>query len=385
MGRSSESRVGVAGHRSILCPGRSDLSDMHVLRGAVCRAIDWVLNMAQHLVFLVHGMGSQPAEWAEDTVALLGDLYKRYARLKQIPFTERFEFVPIHYAGEFEAIVNDWENQGTAILGQGALGDPVHARSFVSWLDNAGNTEDNFLWSHLSDVALYRFFSLVRERVKVVVARQLHAALEATRPRDWSVIAHSLGTAVMHDTLHAMAVSVAPGASVALLPAGAPQAQAVAMVANVSKILENDIDVYRDTAVAPAEKLGQRGRVCLNYLSFNNRLDVFTLPKPFDPHDVPLWELARVEGRFIDVSSIRHVHELNVHALNHYLVHPSVHIPLFRTLAGPGTVTRREALTAQEDFVRYPSKQLKEHLEEKLEGDGVGGVFDVLGRFFKES
>ena len=178
-----------------------------------------------------------------------------------------------------------------------------------------------------------------------------------------------------------METTTPPEMDIPLLPAVASQAQVVAMVANVSKLLENNADVYRETTVVPAERIGQAGRVCLNYLSFNNKLDIFTLPKPFDPHDVPAWEIARDTGRFRDVSSIRHAHQVNVHALDHYLLHPSVHIPLFRSLVGRGAISAAEARRAQEEFTRYPSKQLKEHLEERIASSGDGDLFARLRKF----
>jgi hypothetical protein len=157
-----------------------------------------------HLVFLVHGMGVHDAEdWAVPYIAALEEAYDQYQGLTDTPMTERFQFVPLRYDDIFSAIVNDWADNAEMLgAASAAVGAPVS--KLTDWMKGAGELKDNVGWTHAADVLLYRAFSLVRERVCVHVAAQMTQAI-AKQIADtggfsrWSVIAHSLGTAVIHD------------------------------------------------------------------------------------------------------------------------------------------------------------------------------------------
>ena len=163
--------------------------------------------MARHVLVLLHGMGTHGSDWADDAKDSLEGLYQNYGVLGRFDFEERFRCEAITYGNVFEQIVTNWATMSGEILASGQLGSAGEVRSLVDWLENAGETDDNFLWTHVADVALYRFFPLVRQRVKAQVANRIFAILQEAiddGDSDWSVIAHSLGTAVAHDTLHAM-------------------------------------------------------------------------------------------------------------------------------------------------------------------------------------
>jgi hypothetical protein len=144
-------------------------------------------------------------------------------------------------------------------------------------------------WSHAADALLYRLSSTVRERVKVRVAKQIID--EVTKQYDteqeslWSVIAHSLGTAVAHDALDMLATGHVPGAPVNAFDPKIEQANVIAMVANTSRLLETVVDAY-ESAVKPG-RAGQAGRDCLRFLNFRHFLDPFTIPQMFHPQAWP--------------------------------------------------------------------------------------------------
>jgi hypothetical protein len=100
----------------------------------------------------------------------------------------------------------------------------------------------------------------------------------------------------------------------------------VHMVANVSRALQTFIKVG-SSIVRPGE-LG-----CTSvFVEYRHKLDPITMIKPFDPTETGGWirpEIFRLVYSLITPSSVT---AANVHALNHYLTIPVVHLTLFRLL-----------------------------------------------------
>jgi len=286
--------------------------------------------MPKHLIFLVHGMGTHPEKWSEGTRKLLTDAYNSYPDLNIIPLEDRFEFVEICYDNIFEDIRKRWKNESESILkvmgANGLDGD------LIKKLVEAGQypSKDNFLWTHVLDVLLYRFAPTVSMAVRVTVANQIMKRLDTGGEIPaWSVLAHSLGTSVAHDTLNDLYHTAVPGKSKLSLSTGDTSAELVMMVANVSRVLELTSDLVYSSYLRPSSTI-LPDRVCRYYFSVAHRRDPFTWFKTFDPP--PPWPDAVSTSNF-KALQVRHLLDWNVHDLNHYLKGPQVHIPLFRYLA----------------------------------------------------
>lgn len=322
-------------------------------------------------IFLVHGMGHHPDTWSTDVDAKLRELYARYGRLSRRPFDDRFELVPINYDDVFRRLVSDWQARAEAL---GPISDAMGAdlvNSLIGWLRNAGELENNFIWTHAADVLLYRFFASVRQEVKTKVAAAIATEISSLPATSrWSVIAHSLGTAVAHDSLDMLWTGKKEDGSATGFEPRHEQALLIAMVANVSRILQTNPKVY-DGTVKPGGA-GELGRGCLNYLTCRHVLDPFCIPKMFRPDS---WPDADSEERglyrYIEVD---HIHQVNVHDLPHYLDHPAVHIPLFRELTFRSSVTAEEEADARASFKKFGNLDdtsaidIKERLEEMAPG-----------------
>ncbi len=304
--------------------------------------------MPQHLLFLVHGMGVHPTNWSVGTVNLLKEKYDGFPDLKALPFDQRFTIVEIAYDKIFEDIRIQWKDQSAAILkvmSSNGLDD-----DFIKKLVDAGQapSTDNFLWTHVLDVLLYRFVPTVCMAVRVTVADQIMQKLVSNTGGElpsWSVLAHSLGTSVAHDTLNDLYHTAIPGRPNLFLSTGDTSAELVMMVANVSKVLETS-PVY-SSYVRPG-KTTLPDRVCRYYFSVAHRRDPFTWFKSFDP-PAP-WPDVASSGNF-KALLVRHILDWNVHDLDHYLKGPQVHIPLFRYLAGPDCISEKEEADAIKNFV----------------------------------
>ncbi|MEL7448314.1 MAG: hypothetical protein AAFN78_03845 [Pseudomonadota bacterium] len=322
-------------------------------------------------IFLLHGMGHHPEGWQAEADAKLRELYGRYGRLSRRGFDDRFELVAIEYDDVFRRLVSDWQEDAEAL---GPISDAMGAdlvSSLIGWLRNAGELEDNFIWTHAADVLLYRFFASVRHEVKTKVAARIAeeiTALPATSR--WSVIAHSLGCAVAHDALDMLWTGKKEDGTPTGFEPRHEQALLIAMVANVSRVLQTNPKAY-DSTVKPGGA-GEAGRGCLNYLTCRHVLDPFCIPKMFRPLD---WPDADAEERGLyHYVEVDHIHQANIHDLPHYLEHPAVHIPLFRELTFRSAVTSDEEHDALAAFPKFGNLaqsdaiDIKQRLEDMAPG-----------------
>src|SRR6188508_1037470 len=184
--------------------------------------------MADQIVFLVPGMGVYTDGWHKSWVKTLEDAYNGYPMLQKRPFTTRFDFVPINPDQIYRQIVEGWQKRAKALA---AVKIGLVAK-LTTWLTNAGELKDNFGWTHAGDVLQYRLLNLVREWVCVAIADEIKQKLLKAGPgSNWSIIGHSLGTAMVHDTIARL------WANDSVFARDHP-ARLIAMVANVSRVLE---------------------------------------------------------------------------------------------------------------------------------------------------
>src|SRR5687768_12638621 len=201
------------------------------------------------VVMLVHGMGCHDPKWCDDAKESLRTAAASYNLPDEFSdeiANNKIALIPIVYDDRFQSWVNRWGNDSRAFaayIKTNGIGVPAN---LVSWLENADKTENNFLWTHVVDVILYRFFSLVTTDVRVHVMQQVARvwkdALSADPNAEVTIVAHSLGTSVVHDSLGLLATDPPPGADGFL--AGDVQLANIFMVANVSRILETNPKAY---------------------------------------------------------------------------------------------------------------------------------------------
>jgi len=300
-------------------------------------------------LFVVHGMGVFDQAWVKPVEQQIAEIYGSYETLSSEAQETRFTIHPIRYDDILSDLVKKWQTDAAAIskLSEGVSASSAEA--LVGWLKTAG---EGFQWTHAADVLLYRCFSDVREAVVVTVANQMlkviNADLKKNQDARWGVLAHSLGTAVAHDSLHALWTTEFDS-GIKISPADV-KAAFVMMVANVSRVLETDADVLT-SAVQPG-KASNKVRGCLNFLTVRHALDPFTIPRMFDPEEWPDAETVE-QGRYQSIR-VNHFRERNIHGLKHYLSHPAVHVPLMRLLSDQKSViSAAEEKKALKDFTGF--------------------------------
>jgi hypothetical protein len=187
---------------------------------------------------------------------------------------------------------------------------------------------DEFLYTHLLDVILYT--TLLGARVRLEVGRRLGRVIADYPTRKVHVVAHSLGTAVVHDTLDLLYRENSsfsdglPG-----LDLVTHRLSSIWMIANVSRLmcsLTGQQHPY-GSVVRP----GTGG--CTNlFVNVRHELDVFTWFRKFDPPNDTSWiPRESFELSYVPIATSV-VRQPNTHDFSDYIEDPLVSVPLLRRL-----------------------------------------------------
>lgn len=313
--------------------------------------------MQKHVIFLVHGMGDFEAGWAGDAIALLKRAYSEYKISDFIDFDDRFVFKEIEYNHIFEERRKAWKEEAEAI--NGILISNGFTESAATKLLSLANgaTGDSFFKTHILDVIFYRFMPQIADQVKRFVQKSI---LEVTEEGDfasppiWSVVAHSLGTAVVNETLHAMFTH--PVSNTLLSHTRKPEV--IAMVANVSRVLWNDGSIYDRSTVFPHPDRVMG--MCTYYLNFQHPLDPFPRIKSFHPPKPPWRNDMNRDNYILKKIGRTDITDWNVHGFTHYLAHPAVQAAIFRALLFKGAVKDDEIEVQMEAYRQLQIDKVEE-------------------------
>jgi hypothetical protein len=313
--------------------------------------------MAKHQIFLIHGMGNFEPGWSAGIQKQLTALFGKYTALREEGAANDFEFQEINYNQVFEAWRSQWK-EDAANASKGLVTDGLMDGSAAAQLVKlAGSASGGgFLRTHVLDVVGYRFLLPMAQEVWRSVQNQILGRLRAL-PKDdaihYSIISHSLGTAVAYEAFHAM-LTVGAGET------GAPLGTAfrpdnVFMLSNVVKPLWNrGADVYQPV-MSPS--LSVDTGWCFRMANFSHTLDPFARLDRFNPPDDWFAHMAPKTRVYQDVTiPAADLQDPNVHSFEHYLSHPMVHVPMLRTLAGFQEAVSPDELT--NSLAQWRSKSL---------------------------
>jgi len=327
--------------------------------------------VSKHVLFLVHGMGVHDEGWAETVKETLVRLSNRYSAFEAEPLVDRVSFKEIRYDQSFEETLARWRAAGSGPANF-ARGKDLAFVGDLDWLDDLSTKKDDFFWTHITDVLIYRLFALERTAVRASVATQFARGVDALLDEDpegrASVLSHSLGTAVSHDAIHALGSQEfdVPDLANAFGPTHW-RFQNLFTLANVSRFMATDIDPY--TSMVRPGAVGSADTYCEDFYNFRHDLDPFPLPKKFGPSN---W------GTRFSSESIDTLHHWNPHGLLHYLNDPRVHVPILRALTGFSSVASAEFDTALEEH--KDAKGLLKEVEDRLGAAEVERVREILDK-----
>lgn len=342
--------------------------------------------MAQHVIFLVHGAGTytkdgkpdKNADWFKSAKKTIKSTFKESVALKGEKFDDWFTFEPVVYDDFFHRLVSDWATGAklySPIFGAGTFG-----RTLFEFFDGAADIEDNFLWTNAADLFLYSAFGtgsrLVRPAVISKVREQITGGLKKHKGKRWSVIAHSLGTAVTHDALAQLAKSEEFSL--------AGKAEVVAMIANLSKTLESATfggEVYK-SKVRP-------GGITESYLSAVHQFDPVSLFQQFDPPNDVGWASRHgfnkvhgldhfyLDGDDDDIGELSLANPIT-HDFDHYFQHPKVHLSFFQKAESWLGIKNSDINAAALKFKDQQNKALEKFVKSKFDDIAPGGGDDLI-------
>lgn len=335
------------------------------------------------LLIAVHGMGSHPPKWSEAIREKLDEVAARYPSLAGSPLSQRYTFAEVRYDGIFERYVEKWQAQA-AEFAKFQTEQGVKLPGLLAWLTDDTLPQDekaaatSTFWSTLIDPILYRGFPVVRDEVRAAVMAQIvgHITSNMTSGAvDVSILAHSLGTAVLHDVLQLLASGASGGN--ASFTAKHWHFDRLFMVADVCKLgppdlidLRTDIDGYLVRPRDPNGAGGPESYYCARMFSFRHEWDPFVRWAPFNPPWGP---------DFLSPDPLTHVHQANTHGFTHYLDHPAVHIPIINSLVGFTAISAKEQLNAIANYPLIVSPQCSTEINElKALVQGLPAACDSL-------
>ncbi|NQU38919.1 MAG: hypothetical protein HQ523_03115 [Lentisphaerae bacterium] len=292
-----------------------------------------------HVLFMVHGMGKAKAGWTKEEggpIPILAKAMETYPALQQDSFEDWFHPVEVRYDDAFEQYRKMWKESTEDLV---KMLDPLAEADKIAKVirDVAKSMEkpnsDDFLWTHVLDVVLYRFFPIIREDVERTVARAIVDGLNAAggASRVWSVMGYSLGSSVTHNTLARLYTGGVPSKGDVYKGDALGKPHSITLIANVSRVLQRqDLHVFSDV-VHPSQ-----GGICRYYLSARHMFDPLTKPYPSRPS--PTNPRFANPKRYLPLAPAS-IYEINVHDLGHYLRDPEVHGAMFQTMIGKDFLT----------------------------------------------
>lgn len=295
--------------------------------------------MSKPVIVLLHGMGNHSApQYSNGQLKQHGSFYdefvtssnlalKRYPGRDGLTVESLADIREVHYNDIFDELREKMAKEGKKIstfMPALAGGDALRAiPGFLTKLAGFESSlaDDDFIYTHWLDVLFYKTY--VGAAVRARVAKELTAIFATSPAQQIHLVAHSLGTAVLHDTLHQLFGG-------ALSPT-THKVMSTWMISNVSR-LANTIapvgDPY-DSVVRP----GNSGMT--NYL-FNVRheLDPFTWPRRFNPKNDGRWIPTTAFGRSFHNMKTTLITDKNTHSFAQYIQDPEVNFPMFRLILG---------------------------------------------------
>ncbi len=302
--------------------------------------------MAKNPLFVVHGMGVHAPGWEVEVKSKLEEVAGRYAAFASAPagLWDLIELVPVGYDDILSNAVDQWRTNAGGIA-DFAKTNAVFDGFDAQFLEDFANDDPNFFWTHVVDVVLYRFFDLYRGAIRARVAEQIVAKVRTLPSQafdDCTVLAHSLGTAVTHDTLHLLATEKFGGASAPFDPLSS-RFRGIVMLANTSRLLQTDIKAY-ESVVRGGPRTSSLSN-CSQFVNWRHEWDPVCLVRRFAPDKWP--------AAFNWIDSVSHFRDWNVHDMTHYLDNPRIHIPLINLASGKDVVKPSERTAAIDKYDKF--------------------------------
>lgn len=304
--------------------------------------------MTKPTIILVHGMGNFVAPEKKDTNQdeKLDSFYDEFitaadAALKRYPGREADDFVgmadihEIHYNNIFDDIRKEMAADGKTmsqfLAGAGGAGAIASIPGIITKIAGfeASLDKNSFIYTHWLDVLFYKTY--LGEMIRTLAAEKISKIISDNHTSsNIHIIAHSLGTAVVHDTLHKLyRQEYRDNDDIADLSLTTHKIKSLWMVANVSNLANSVLEVGDpyDSVVRPGDK-------GMTQFMFNvrHKLDPFTWPRRFKPKNDGSWIPQTSFGRYYYEMKTSLITNKNTHSFSQYIQDPEVNYPMFRLI-----------------------------------------------------
>ena len=331
--------------------------------------------MTKPVLVAVHGMGSHTkTSFKQEIVSTLDAASKHYSFFKNKPISKKVTVEIIEYNSYFEAVRERLQQgQGDLSVRLKGLKNKDDIYKILKKI-NINFEKDSFFNTHWLDVILYKF-SIYGEMIRVKVAEDLVDKLQkykkSDNPRDVHLLSHSLGTAVLHDTLHEMFTDgVSRKGKVSI---DDYQFDSLYTISNVSRLIHASKHCY-ESLVKP------ENGVCKQMINAAHRLDPISWPKRFDPQqDEQNWvsDSTYQYQLFRDIKT-EAMTEANTHAITSYLANPKVYRDIFNTLFPfDFDPTAEEKAQADKSFIESTLQGVSSELAKVLKDTRINEVTSV--------
>lgn len=324
------------------------------------------------VVILVHGMGKHlPGEITKDFVSSINSNLNQISGHEAENIDDLVKIVEINYDGFFDKVRKKMAEKAKPVADR--LEAIRKITGLVSWgadlvqkitsLESKYN-DDKFFYTHWLDVIFYT--TLLGAKVRVDVAKKIAETIRDNAPQNKiHIVAHSLGTSVVHDTLSQLfRGDFIANDDIPDLDLVTHRLKSVWMVANVSRLVNGFTDIsdpYRSTVRPSPEG-------CMDYFrNVRHELDPFTRICQFDPKNDSNWvsrDFFESGYKNIETSAIT---KMNTHDFAEYIKNPKVSLPLLRQI-----------------LRIIPEKQNSDEIFDSFRGASLVGAFDELKESFKD-
>lgn len=297
-------------------------------------------------LIIVHGMGDHTRDsFKAEIVESLNYALSLYKDWKKKKIEDLVEIEPFEYNSTFEQHRDRMAQSSVPLQERLAALTAANLHpipnGFAAW-DGELN-QDDFFRTHWLDVLFYRFTYLA-EMVRLDLARLITETIDEKGAENVHILAHSLGTSVLHDTLASLYKAEPAYPKPRTLDPDAEKLRSVHMVANVSSLLQSFAKAGQ-SVVNPCDN-----GCTFTYFQYRHVLDPITWPSPFDPVANDYWQdpfsLGETVYQRLRPSLIT---DFNTHAITHYLQNPQCHAPMMKALGfkfWPSDEEIKDAFTA---------------------------------------
>jgi hypothetical protein len=317
--------------------------------------------MSKPKLIVLHGMGAHSAEQIKQTVIeAANSALHRYQRFETINFQDHVAVTGIGYDDIFEQErkrVAELNQSVSAYLSANGGVAPDFIKKIVSLEQKI--SEDNFFTTHALDIIFY--LTLKGEEVRLRVIREIADVWANYNGEDVHVLGHSLGTAVLHDTLHKAYTGGIDGHTLSCVT---HKFKSLWMMANVSNLTHSmspfgvKFDPF-NSVVRPSDSSDGCTESFYNYW---HKLDPFTLFHRFEPKNDGSWLPMEIYEDSYSGKEIKTIgSSLNPHDLTEYISNPYVSYRFLKKIM-PSYIfnpTLAEMHEANSKYIRFTAEAQK--------------------------